>query len=175
MPSPLTDLPPLDRAAQKTYERALDLLSRCARSTRHLTASLLQKGEPAAQVEVVVARLCANGLLDDGRYAEARARAGIVGKARSRRRAVEDLVHHGVAREVAEAAIRRVLEEEGIDEEAVALRAAEKKMRALASLDAEARRQKLYAFLARQGYGAEVVRRTLRAVLDVAPPDEAGE
>jgi regulatory protein len=172
MPSPLAELPPLDRPAQKTYERALDLLARRARSARQLQKRLIEKGEPPAQVEAVIARLHAAGLLDDARYAEGRVRAGMVGKARSHRRTVEDLVDKGVAREVAEAAIRRVLEEEGSDEMTVAMRAAEKKMRTLASLDPPARREKLYAFLARQGYGAEVVRRTLRAVLDAAPPDE---
>jgi regulatory protein len=175
MPSPPSELPPLDLAAQKTYERALDLISLHTRSARQLAARLVQKGEPAAQVEAVIARLCANGLVDDGRYAEARARAGIVGKARSRRRTVEDLVHHGVSREVADAAIRQVLDEEGTDEVAVAVRAAKKKMRSLATLDPPAQRQKLYTFLARQGHAADVVRRTLRLVLDASPPDEADD
>ncbi len=174
MPSP-PDEPrdPLDRATQKTYERALDLLSFRARSARQLHERLLAKGEPQAQVEVVVARLVACGLLDDARFAEARARAGIVGKARSKRRTVEDSVHKGVAREVAGAAVRQVLADEGTDELAVAVRAAEKKLRSLARAEPLARRQKLYAFLARQGYAAEVVRRTLRAVLDAPPPDDA--
>jgi hypothetical protein len=30
----------------------------------------------------------------------------------------------------------------------------------------------LYGYLARQGYGSEVVRRALREVLDAPPPDE---
>lgn len=175
MPSRLADPPPLDRDAQKTYERALNLLSFRIRSARQLEKRLIEKGEPAAQVAAVIARLCANGLLDDARYAEARARAAIAGKARSRRRTVEDLVQQGVTREVADAAIRQVMDEEGTDELSVAVRAAEKKMRSLASLDPPAQRQKLYAFLARQGHAADVVRRTLRLVLDAAPPDEAGD
>lgn len=82
-------------------------------------------------------------------------------------------MHKGVAREVAGAAVRQVLADEGTDELAVAVRAAEKKLRSLARAEPLARRQKLYAFLARQGYAAEVVRRTLRAVLDAPPPDDA--
>jgi regulatory protein len=184
VPPPPEPLPQLDRASQATYERALDLLSFSARSARQLSARLLHKGEPAAQVEVVVARLIANGLLDDTRYAEARARAGIMGgQARSRRRMAQDLAHKGVAREVAEAAIRQVLVESGTDEVAVAVRAAQKKVRSFARLEPAERRQKLYAFLARQGHSAEAVRGALHAVLDVTgtvedaeiPPEPEGD
>ena len=88
-------------AAQKTYERALRLLAFRARSTSELSKRLIEKGEPADEVARAVTRLAAAGLLDDTRYAESRARVGVVGKARSRRRIEEDLVHRGVSREVA--------------------------------------------------------------------------
>jgi len=171
---PLSEpLPPLDRAAQATYERALNLLSFRARSSRQLEKRLLEKGEPAPMVAIVIARLLANGLLDDARFASARARSGIVGKSRSRRRMSQTLAQDGVARDVADAAIQGVLAEEGGDELSAALRAAEKKLRSLARYEPMEKRQKLYGFLARQGYGADVVRATLRKVLDVAPPDDA--
>lgn len=170
--APAVLLRPLDAETQKTYERALRLLSFRARSAKELHDRLLEKGEPAAQVEAVMARLLANGLVDDTRYAEARARSGIVGKARSSRRLQQDLARRGVSREVAAAAIQTVLADEGTDEVAVAERAARKKLRSLAQLEPAERRQKLWAFLARQGYGPDVVRRALRAVLDMPPPDE---
>lgn len=165
-------LRPLEGSAQKTYERALGLLSFRARSAKELTKRLREKGEPAAEVERVIARLLANGLLDDARFAEGRARAGIVGKARSRRRIEQDLAQRGVAREVAGAAVQRVLAEEGTDEVAVAERAARKKLRTLSRLDPAAQRQKLYAYLARQGHAADVVRRVMRIVLDATVDDE---
>ena len=84
-------------------------------------------------------------------------------------------MQRGVARDVADGAIRQVFEAEGTDEAAVAERAARKKLRSLARVEPVARRQKLYAFLARQGYPGDIVRRTMRAVLDSPPPDEAGE
>ncbi|XXX77582.1 regulatory protein RecX [Sorangium sp. So ce134] len=154
---------------QKTYERALRLLSFRARSARELEKRLIEKGEPREHVAIAIARLSANGLLDDARFAEAKARAGIVGKPRSRRRIEQDLARKGVARDVAEAAIRRVMADEGTDELAVAERAARKKLRSLSRLDPAEQRQKLHAFLARQGYAPDVARRALRAVLD-APP-----
>ncbi|WP_437307351.1 regulatory protein RecX [Sorangium sp. So ce388] len=164
--------------AQKTYERALRLLSFRARSARELEKRLIEKGEPREHVTAAIQRLCANGLLDDARFAEAKARSGIVGKPRSRRRIEQDLARKGVARDVADAAIRQVMADEGTDELAVAERAARKKLRTLARLDPAAQRQKLYAFLARQGYAPDVVRRALRAVMDVRdapPPDGEAE
>ncbi|MGK4007907.1 regulatory protein RecX [Sorangium sp. So ce1036] len=165
-PAPTAD------AAQKTYERALRLLSFRARSARELEKRLIEKGEPPELVAAAIARLTANGLLDDARFAEAMARSGIVGKPRSRRRIAHDLARKGVARDVADAAIRQVMADEGTDERAVAERAARKKLRALARLDPREQRQKLHAFLARQGYAPDVVRRTLHAVLDAPPPDD---
>ena len=52
-----------------------------------------------------------------------------------------------------------------LDEEGAALQAARKRLKALASLDAATRRQRLYAFLARRGYESDVVRRVLAEVL----------
>ncbi|XXY45197.1 regulatory protein RecX [Sorangium sp. So ce269] len=168
---------PAGEAAQKTYERALRLLSFRARSARELEKRLIEKGEPREHVTAAIQRLCANGLLDDARFAEAKARSGIVGRPRSRRRIEQDLARKGVARDVADAAIRQVMADEGTDELAVAERAARKKLRTLARLDPAEQRQKLYAFLARQGYGPDVVRRALRAVMDArdAPPPDSGE
>ncbi|WP_437814029.1 regulatory protein RecX [Sorangium sp. So ce1078] len=160
--------------AQKTYERALRLLSFRARSARELEKRLIEKGEPREHVTSAIARLCANGLLNDARFAEAKARAGIVGKPRSRRRIEQDLARKGVARDVADAAIRQVMTDEGTDELAVAERAARKKLRSLSRLEPMEQRQKLYAFLARQGYAPDVARRALRAVLDAPPPDDDG-
>jgi regulatory protein len=165
---------PDDRALQKTYERALNLLSFRDRSAKKLAARLVEKGEPPALVAAAIARLTANGLLDDNRFAAARARSGLLGKARSRRRMEQTLALDGVPREVAVTAIQQVLDEEGTTEVALAVRAARKKLRSLSGHPPPVQRDKLYGFLARQGYGADIVRKTLREVLDVPPPDDDG-
>ncbi len=168
-------LSPPDGPEQRTYERALSLLSFQARSSRELQKSLIEKGEPAGSVAKVIARLEASGLLDDARFAEGRARAGIVGKTRSRWRIKQDLAQRGVTGEVADEAIRRVFAEEDTDETRVAERAARKKLRTLSGLPAPAQRAKLYGFLARQGYTPDVVRRVMLSVLDATPPDGSDE
>jgi regulatory protein len=164
---------PDDAASRRTYERALNLLSFRDRSAKRLEARLVEKGEPPEQVAAAIARLTANGLLDDARFAAARARSGLLGKARSRRRMAETLAHDGVPREVAAEAIQKVLDEEGTDELSLALRAARKKLRTLSRHEPRVQREKLYGFLARQGYAAEVVRRALTEVLATADEDGA--
>ena len=166
---------PIDGAEGKTYERALSLLSFRGRSVKELRKRLHEKGESAEQIAPTIERLQQSGLLDDARFAAERVRAGVVGKARSRRQIEHDLVQRGVTREVAADAFRRVLEDEGTSELAVTVRAAKKKMKTLERLDPQAQRQKLYAFLARQGHSPDLVRRALREVLDAAPPDGEGE
>ncbi len=163
---------PLKAATQKTYERALNLLSFRARSAKELGKRLREKGEPAEEIDAVLTRLLQNGLLDDARYAESKARSGIVGKARSRRRMQQDLAQRGVAREVVDKAITTAYAEEGTSELAVAERAARKKMRSLGRHDAQEQKQKLYAFLARQGYPGDVVRKVMKRVLEATVDEE---
>jgi regulatory protein len=166
---------PAGGAAGKTYERALSLLAFRGRSVKELRTRLHEKGESVEQIAPTIERLQQSGLLDDARFAAERVRAGVVGKARSRRQIEQDLVQRGVTREVAADAFRRVLEDEGTSELAVTVRAAKKKMKTLERLDPQAQRQKLYAFLARQGHSPDLVRRALREVLDAAPPEGAEE
>jgi regulatory protein len=81
----------------------------------------------------------------------------------------------GVARELADEAIAEVYEDEQVDEGTLVEAVARKKVRSLAKLDPEARRRRLYAFLARRGYEGEAIRRAMRAVLDAAEAEEAAE
>ena len=67
--------------------------------------------------------------------------------------------------DTADEAISATLSEVDLDEEGAALRAAEKRMRALASLDPKQQRQRLFAYLARRGFESDVVRRVVASVL----------
>ncbi|MBK6464239.1 MAG: regulatory protein RecX [Myxococcales bacterium] len=151
--------------AAKTYARALRLLTLRARTVHELRGSLLEKGEPAENVEPVLSRLTVAGLLNDAKFAEDRARAQLMGKARSRRRLEHDLAARGVPREVASAAIRRALVVAETTEADVAEQAARRKHRALARLPLEEQRVKLFAYLARQGHPADAARDAVRKVL----------
>ncbi len=153
-----------DAAVLATYDRALNMLALRARSARELRRQLVQKGEPADRVEVAIARLHAAGFLDDGAFARQFARSKAVGAGMSRRRIQQELGRRGVAREIGDGAIADVFEEEQLDEGAVVERVARKKLRSLKNLDAETRKRRLYAFLARRGYDLDDIRRAVQAV-----------
>ena len=162
--------------ALATYDRALNLLAVQPRSTRDLRRRLVQKGEPAPQVEKAIARLTAAGLLDDAQFARGLARSKAVGQGASRRRVEQEMFKRGVARDTASEAIAEVFEDEQVDEGANAEAAARKKLRSLGGLDAPTRRRRLYGFLARRGYGPDAIREALELVLrEEAQEDENGE
>jgi len=153
-----------EAAVLATYDRALNMLALRARSARELRRQLVRKGEPADQVDAAVGRLLAAGLLDDGAFARQFARSKAVGAGMSRRRIQQELTRRGVARETGDDAIADVFAEEALDEGAVVEHAARKKLRSLANLDAETRRRRLYAYLARRGYDLDDIRRAIHAV-----------
>ena len=162
-------------AALQTYDRALNLLAFQARSARDLRRKLVQKGEPAEHVERAIERLTAQGLLDDAQFARQLARSKVASQGASRRRLQQEMFKRGVAREVADEAIAEVYEDEQVDEGVLVEEVARKKLRSLAKLDPEARRRRLYAFLARRGYEGEAIRRAMRAVLDAEEGREAAD
>lgn len=162
-------------AALQTYDRALNLLAFQARSARDLRRRLVQKGEPAEHVDRAIERLTAQGLLDDAQFARQLARSKVASQGASRRRLQQEMFKRGVAREVADEAIAEVYEDEQVDEGVLVEEVARKKVRSLAKLDPEARRRRLYAFLARRGYEGEAIRRAMRAVLDAGEGREAAD
>jgi len=154
-----------------TYDRALNLLAFRPRSACELKRQLVRKGEPEAFADAAVARLTANGLLNDADFARQFARSKVVGTGMSRRRLEQELYRKGVERETATEAIGEVLSDEDVDEAGMLERLARKKARTLGSLDPASRRRRLYAFLARRGHDSDAIRRAL----DAALAGEAGE
>jgi regulatory protein len=153
-----------DAAQLKIFDRALNMLAFRARSSTELSRSLVRKGEEKSVVDVVIERLKEQGLLDDAAFARAYVRAKVVGAKQSRRRVQGDLGRKGVARDVADAAIHDVFEDESVDQRAIVEEAARKKLRTMARLEPVVRRRRLYAFLARRGYDADDIRRAMNAV-----------
>jgi regulatory protein len=166
-----------DKPRRSTYERALDMLEARARAVTELRRLLIKKGEPVAEVDAAVERLCASGLLDDANFAYQLTRSKALGAGLSRRRIQQELAKRGVARAVSDAAIEQVFDAEGIETEAAIERVARKKLRMLANADAPTRKRRLYAFLARRGYNNDDIARVLRLVLeaDAELPVEGNE
>jgi len=150
---------------RSTYDRALDLLEARARGVTELRRLLIQKGEPQPDVDDAIARLQRSGLLDDAVFARQFARSKALAAGLSRRRLQQELTKRGVAREVSDAAIDEVFEEEGVDDSASIERVARKRMKTLDKLDLSTQRRRLYAFLARRGYDSDDITRVTDALL----------
>jgi len=146
--------------ALKTYDRAVGLLATRARATRELERLLVRKGEPAALAKAAVARLAAQGFLDDASFARQFARTKLA-LGLSRRRMQAELGRRGVDRGVADTAIDEVVVDDGVDEAGACDRIAARKFRSLKDLPSDVQRRRLYAFLARRGYEPDDVRRVV--------------
>lgn len=153
-----------EAAGLEVYDRALNMLAFRARASKELARALVRKGEPQDLVERALVRLTEQGLLDDAAFAQAFTRAKVLGAQHSKRRVQQDLARKGVAREVSDAAIATVFEEEGVDQREVVERAARKKVATLRTLDPIVRRRRLYGFLARRGYDGDDIRKAMEAV-----------
>ncbi|HEX5435522.1 MAG TPA: regulatory protein RecX [Gemmatimonadaceae bacterium] len=163
-----------EAAAQRTMDRALNMLAFRARSVRELRRALVRKGEPEATTNAAIDRLSALGLLDDRVYARGYIRAKVTGAGFSRRRLRGELARRGVAAEIIQAAIEQVFAEESVDEHALIERVALKKCRSLSNLDPATRRRRLYGYLARRGYELDDIRQVMARVLAERDDGERG-
>jgi len=145
------------------HRAALRALARRAHARHDLRRRLLQKQHPPAAVDGALARLAAQGLLDDAAFA--RDYAGVkAARGRGPARLIKDLLAQGVERRVAEDAVRAALADEGVDADAAVRAVAEKRARQLAGLPAPVRKRRLVAFLARRGFQGPLVRAIVEAL-----------
>ena len=144
-------------------EAALKLLERTRRTRADLARRLRDKGYEPPTVEQVIERLAAVGLVDDVEYA----RAFLESRSRRRtagwRRLEQELRVRGVSAEDAATARTRLEEREGNEDEATgARRVIAQAAKRYARLDPRARRQRLYALLARRGFDGDAIEAALR-------------
>ena len=140
----LADIEAAERAA-------LRALARRAHARLDLQRRLVKKQHPPAAVDAALERLASRGLLDDRRFAEQYAALRAT-RGKGPARLLGDLMAQGVERRTAEHAVRRALEEEGIDPGVEARAVATKRARQLAGLPGPVRKRRLLAFLVRRGY-----------------------
>lgn len=150
-------------------ERALSLLDRRAHSVGQLRAKLLKRGFAEALVTLVTDDLCRTGLLDDQQFAVAFCEERLNGSnPAGRRRLKAELLRRQVPAELAEEALRAVLEGAGNDSEYTsALQAGRRKWSALQARPGSEPRQdrdRLLRFLAGRGFSADIGYRVAAAV-----------
>ena len=140
---------------QKARDKALRLLSARPRTVSEIRARLRERGEPEGIISRVIEFLSSYGYLGDEKYAadflESAAARGL-----SARAAAQKLRERGVPAETA----REALAEAELDEGAACLAALKKRFRR-AEPDENARR-KAADFLARKGFGREVIKNALK-------------
>jgi regulatory protein len=157
----------LERALRRTalLDRALDILAVRARSERDLRRRLARRQPERGDLAWVLERLRRQGYVDDLAYARQVVRQRLGGGAVSRRRVREELYRRGVASDLANQAITEFLEDVNLDEEGAALEVGRKRLKSLAGLEPLVQRRRLYSYLARRGYDAEVIASVLRHLL----------
>ncbi len=155
------------------YDKAVATLGARARSTADLRRYLRTKEFTEAEIAPVVDKLSALGLLDDRAYARTFARARLApSRGFGPRRVAAELARKGVARNVVDAVLAELAAERAADAEDAAARgeapreavieAAQKKLRALAKLEPEVQRRRLYGYLARRGFGGPEIAAAMR-------------
>ncbi|HVE78196.1 MAG TPA: regulatory protein RecX [Gemmatimonadaceae bacterium] len=161
--------------ALATYDRALNMLAARARSRRELERLLVRKGEPADLAREAIRRLEQAGYLDDAEFARQFARAKALGAGLARRRLAAELGRRGVERAVADRAVDEVFVDERVDEREGVERLVRKRLASLAGLDPATRRRRLYAYLARRGYGPDLIRVAIERIDSERESETDGE
>lgn len=170
-PPPDIDPAALERAALRYLERfsasraqVLRVLAR--RVDRALRADPeLDRAAALAAAEAVVARIAARGLLDDGRFAEGRARS-LAARGRSPAAIRETLREKGVGRPEVERAMEALAEETGGDPALAAALALARRRRLgpwRPAAERAARRDKDLGVLARAGFPRRLATRIVDA------------
>jgi regulatory protein len=137
-------------AQERAYQQAMLFLSYRARSTSEIRQNLRKHDIPADVIEQTIERLKAERLADDDQFARAWVENRSTFRPRSSRALALELRQKGIPDEVVQSALT------GIDEEALAYDAAQKRARRLESLDWNDFRTKLSQFLARRGFSYSI-------------------
>ncbi len=153
-------------ATELAYERSLRYLSYRARSTEEVRRYLARKEVAPEAVEQVIERLERAGLLDDAAFARQWVENREAFRPRSGFALQMELRQKGVPSQLAEQAT------EGLDEEASARRAADRKAQQLARYDEDTFRKRLLAYLARRGFGYGIARHVVDDLWDCYGSEE---
>ena len=133
-------------------------------SAREAKSLLSERGLDADAIEGVIAEFEARGYLDDARLAEQLVYAATSRKGQGRRAISQTLSGRGIPRDVVDAA----LDELPDDEAERALDFARQKARSMGSLDREAAVRRLHGQLARRGFGGSMAMTAVKQALDEA-------
>lgn len=148
-------------ALARATESALVYLAYRPRTEREVRTRLRRAGHTPEVIAQVIARLYEWRYLDDADFARRWVEGRTAQKPRGKRLLQQELRQKGVAAETA----REVIADAEVDEAAAAEALARKRLASYAGDDPQAVRRKLSSYLARRGYGYDVVRGAIERVL----------
>ena len=159
---------------EELYQVAVRALMRRAHSVHEMKQKLGRRSENKLLVQLVMARLKENGLIDDARYAKQFARQRTQTRKQGKFRVARDLRARGVPDRHIAPAIEEAAQ--NTDEAAMVRQRIERQLRSYPGSDTgkrndEKKMASLYGSLLRAGFSADVVRRELKALVKEDLPD----
>ncbi len=151
----------LDTKAE-LYDVAVRALMRRDHSVHEMKQKLERRSDNKLLVQVVMARLKENGLMDDARYAKQFARQHTESRKQGKYRVARDLRARGIPDRHISSALDEVAQTS--DEAAVVRQRIERKLRSYRGEIDEKKMASMYGSLLRAGFSADVVRRELKAL-----------
>jgi regulatory protein len=154
---------------EELYEVAVRALMRRAHSVHEMKKKLERRSENKLLVQVVMARLKENGMIDDARYAKQFARQRTESRKQGKFRIARDLRGRGIPDRHIEAALEEAAKT--TDEGAMVRQRIGRKLRSYRGEIDEKKTASIYVSLLRAGFSADVVRRELKAVVKENLPE----
>ncbi len=151
------------------YDVAVRALMRRAHSVHEMKRKLERRSDDKLLVQLVMARLKENGLIDDARYAKQFARQRTESRKQGKFRIARDLRGRGIPDRHIEAALDETAK--STDESAMVRQRIERKLRSYRGELDEKKMASMYRSLLRAGFSADVVRRELKAVVKEDLPE----
>ena len=151
------------------YDVAVRALMRRAHSVHEMKKKLERRSENKLLVQLVMARLKENGMIDDARYAKQFARQRTESRKQGKFRIARDLRGRGIPDRHIEAALEEAAK--STDEAAMVRQRIERKLRSFRGEIDEKKMASIYGSLLRAGFSADVVRRELKALVKEELPE----
>ncbi|HVS74800.1 MAG TPA: regulatory protein RecX [Candidatus Acidoferrales bacterium] len=147
---------------EELYDVALRALMRRAHSIHEMKQKLSRRTDNKLLVQVVMARLKENGLIEDARYAKQFARHRAESRRQGKFRIARELRARGVPDRHIEAALADLSAQ--TDESALVRARIERKLRSFGGEIDDRKFASIYRSLLRAGFPADLIRRELRSL-----------
>jgi regulatory protein len=146
--------------SQDTYLLALRMLARRELSEAQVRQRLAGKGEDSDAIDAAVARLKAEGNINDERVAGVIARTQTTLKSRGRRRVLQQIEAAGIAKSIASRTVDETFQD--LDADALLLGSIAKRLRGRDRIADDREFQRLYRYLTAQGFDSDRILAHLR-------------